>query len=526
MPPSAMRGPRPSADVPSGPARALTFAAVYAEHARTVARWAARLGGPSADVEDLTQEVFLVVNRRLADYRGEAASRRGSSASRRRSSPTIGGGASSGTVVPLVPSAADARRRRPTARSSSSRSASGACSSTSALDRLSERHRRALVLFELEELPTDEIAELMQLSVGNVRVLLHRARAAFLKAMVELRAAEGAEMRAGESPEETRGAGATSSTDPSALPARAADLVEAAQAAPPCRPRRWRACARTCWRGGPRARAAACRWAAARDAAAIVLASVATASGAVMLWRRYVAAPAPTDAATRARAATRERRAPVVERASAVARASSSRCPRTSPRNRRRRRAPTDAPRRGPAARAGRGRGSRDARRSVLWSALAELRQARDPRGALAMLDEYRRPYPRGVLQPEALRARLEAVLAARRSQDGARAARRPRHGVRGAPRRRAAADARRAARERGPLRATRSATSIACSRPASSTLPPTPERALYGRAVTPRPPRPRRAGARRSRRPTSGASRPASTPPRSPACSRATRRP
>ena len=43
------------------------------------------------------------------------------------------------------------------------------------LDGLSERHRRVIVLFELEELPTDEIAELMQLSVGNVRVLLHRA---------------------------------------------------------------------------------------------------------------------------------------------------------------------------------------------------------------------------------------------------------------------------------------------------------------------------------------------------------------
>ena len=49
---------------------------------------------------------------------------------------------------------------------------------------MSERHRRALVLFELEELSVDEVAAHMGLRPGNVRVLLHRARAAFLKSMV------------------------------------------------------------------------------------------------------------------------------------------------------------------------------------------------------------------------------------------------------------------------------------------------------------------------------------------------------
>ena len=48
----------------------------------------------------------------------------------------------------------------------------------------------------------------------------------------------------------------------------------------------------------------------------------------------------------------------------------------------------------------------------VLSEALAELRQARDPRGALAKLDEYARAYPRGVLASEARSARLEAMLA------------------------------------------------------------------------------------------------------------------
>ena len=162
-----------------------TFASVYAEHAQTVARWAARLGGPAADVEDLTQEVFLVVNRRLADYRGES-----------RLTTWL-----FGITAKVV--ANDRRRRKlralwfrfvPNAAERAASPADGALEQLEmrerrvlfhrVLDGLSERHRRVIVLFELEELPTDEIAELMRLSVGNVRVLLHRARAAFLKAMV------------------------------------------------------------------------------------------------------------------------------------------------------------------------------------------------------------------------------------------------------------------------------------------------------------------------------------------------------
>ena len=59
-----------------------------------------------------------------------------------------------------------------------------------ALDALNERQRRALVLFELEEMSVAEISALIGLRPGNVRVLLHRARAAFLKRMTdcELRA--------------------------------------------------------------------------------------------------------------------------------------------------------------------------------------------------------------------------------------------------------------------------------------------------------------------------------------------------
>lgn len=192
---TAMRGAGAPAGAPTGVPEPLTFATVYAAHAPTVARWAARLGGPSADVEDITQEVFLVVNRRLAEFRGDS-----------RMSTWLFG------ITAKV--AANERRRRklrqlwfrlvPSAGDEAPSAAEGALEQLEtrerramfhrALDRLNERHRRALVLFELEEMSVDDVAAHLALRPGNVRVLLHRARAAFLQSMVacELDAARGA----------------------------------------------------------------------------------------------------------------------------------------------------------------------------------------------------------------------------------------------------------------------------------------------------------------------------------------------
>ncbi|MDB4979419.1 MAG: hypothetical protein JWM82_171, partial [Myxococcales bacterium] len=47
----------------------------------------------------------------------------------------------------------------------------------------------------------------------------------------------------------------------------------------------------------------------------------------------------------------------------------------------------------------------------LLGRALSRLRQDHDPAGALALLDEYAGTFPRGIMAPEALRARLEAVI-------------------------------------------------------------------------------------------------------------------
>jgi len=169
----------------------LDFDAVYQTHAQTVARWAARLGGPYVDVEDIAQEVFLVADRRLHEFRHESqlstwlfsitakivANDRRRRRLRRwwlRLTPSAGDDTAAGTDTPLEQ--LEKREQR--------------TQFYQALDALNERQRQVLVLFELEGNSVAEVAQLTRLRPGNVRVLLHRARAAFLKRMTALELAE------------------------------------------------------------------------------------------------------------------------------------------------------------------------------------------------------------------------------------------------------------------------------------------------------------------------------------------------
>lgn len=56
-----------------------------------------------------------------------------------------------------------------------------------ALGRLSLRYRTAIVLFELEELSGEEVAERMGIKLSNLWVLLHRARADLVRQVGEIR---------------------------------------------------------------------------------------------------------------------------------------------------------------------------------------------------------------------------------------------------------------------------------------------------------------------------------------------------
>jgi RNA polymerase sigma-70 factor (ECF subfamily) len=161
------------------------LASLYREHAGTVARWAAHLGGPGADVEDLVHEVFLVAGRRLGDFRGDAKvttwlyritervtrSRRRKDRMRRFFWRSRGDDVGAALAASHLSPVEELERRQATE------------TVYRILDRLDEKYRTVLVLFELEGMSDEQIAALTGKKLATVWVHLHRARAQFLREM-------------------------------------------------------------------------------------------------------------------------------------------------------------------------------------------------------------------------------------------------------------------------------------------------------------------------------------------------------
>jgi len=170
---------RPDPD-PDAPGAGGTFDDIYRAHVRTVARWAERMGGPRVDADEVVQEVFLTVSRRRDEFRGDAKLTtwlfritRRVVANHRRAARRRGIWARltsrlSEVVAGSGPAPSDALEGR-----------QAGDRLQHALDGLPERYRTVLVLFELDEMSTDEIARLMDRPPATIRVWLHRARAQF-----------------------------------------------------------------------------------------------------------------------------------------------------------------------------------------------------------------------------------------------------------------------------------------------------------------------------------------------------------
>ena len=156
--------------------RVLTVDEVSARHRTLLVRWTSRLAGPRGDLEDLLQEGLLQVHRSLPGFRGDAML--------------------TTWLYQLTPRVVMRSPRRDRVRrwlfGTSDEDADAPSSELgpyasleqrhdsrvlyAALDRLSEKHRTAFLLFELEQLPAEEIARIMGTKVGTVWVWLHRAR--------------------------------------------------------------------------------------------------------------------------------------------------------------------------------------------------------------------------------------------------------------------------------------------------------------------------------------------------------------
>jgi RNA polymerase sigma-70 factor, ECF subfamily len=181
-----------------------SFESVYRAHAKTVSRWAGRLLGPGGDCEDVVQEVFIVARNKLPrfDPRAEIttwlyeitvrvvqdwrrrrrwwwwATGRGASPSRGRAQlapPSLGEGASD-------PVGRFEMRER-------------VLLVYRILDGLGEAYRTTFILFELEGLSGERVAEITGARPGTVWVRLARARRVFVERMRQLEAQEKAEQQ-------------------------------------------------------------------------------------------------------------------------------------------------------------------------------------------------------------------------------------------------------------------------------------------------------------------------------------------
>ena len=160
----------------------LDAGALYRTHVRQVARWAARLGGPTLDTEDIVHEVFTIAHQRLPTFRGDSSPatwlfgitervvrhRRRRARWRRWLSGSAG--ESAGHLAAPGPDPLRLLERNETARAV-----------YRVIDRLPERDRQALILFELEELTAEEVGQLLGIQASNARLRLHRARKRFLR---------------------------------------------------------------------------------------------------------------------------------------------------------------------------------------------------------------------------------------------------------------------------------------------------------------------------------------------------------
>lgn len=168
------------------------FATLYDRYARFVWRALVRLGVADRDVEDVMQEVFLVVHRRLNDFRHESSLRtwvygivvhvarnyRRTGTRHQHDAPSARDSASSDGLP-------DHSERQPDALLAKAQAAKLLIDILNDLDQSS---REVFVLAELEEMTAVEIGEVLSLNPNTVASRLRAARRAFEHAVKRNRA--------------------------------------------------------------------------------------------------------------------------------------------------------------------------------------------------------------------------------------------------------------------------------------------------------------------------------------------------
>jgi RNA polymerase sigma-70 factor (ECF subfamily) len=170
QPPSAAPPPEPP-----------TFARVYEAHAATVLRTLRRLGVREADLEDVAQEVFVVIHRKLPEFAGRSSVKtwvvgiciRTASAFRARAH------VKRETVLDEAPERANSGEHA--VRTIALKQARAQLDAV--LDELDEDKRTVFVLFELEQLSMPDVAEAVGVPQQTAWARLYAARK-FIEAAV------------------------------------------------------------------------------------------------------------------------------------------------------------------------------------------------------------------------------------------------------------------------------------------------------------------------------------------------------
>jgi RNA polymerase sigma-70 factor (ECF subfamily) len=165
----------------------LTLEKVYDEHFRYVYKTLRRLGVPASEVEDASQEVFLVVHRKLQEFEGRgklstwlfSICYRNASERRRRARVRMievsDDDAVQSSVDPAPDAAAHVAKRE------------GMRVLEEILERMSLEQRAVFTLYELEGLEGDEIASALELPKGTVYSRLRTAREVFARCVERFR---------------------------------------------------------------------------------------------------------------------------------------------------------------------------------------------------------------------------------------------------------------------------------------------------------------------------------------------------
>jgi RNA polymerase sigma-70 factor (ECF subfamily) len=171
----------------------LDVVSIHDAHAEFVWLSLQRLGVADADVEDLLQEVFVVVHRRLASF--DRSSRittwlfgicmRVAAAYRRRAFRRHE------RVVAEMPEQAGAEGSDPEQAAATSQAQARL---KAALDLMELEKRALFVMFEIDEVSCQDIAEMLSVPLGTVYSRLHAARKDFERALARLEARRASEL--------------------------------------------------------------------------------------------------------------------------------------------------------------------------------------------------------------------------------------------------------------------------------------------------------------------------------------------